>query len=396
MQDDAKIISRIGPVAVNFWQHSGHVPVVLIILEALLSNSNYFSRFDAYLLLLSGVVQSVVSVRWKARNSQWAAFANFIGPLVYSSGEMLLEGPVFFQQWHHQAYWGYAICFNLLQTFQLHAGPYSSPIVVVESVVRSSIPLITYALFEARSKGTSIGIAEFMADGAHEYLSIVLLLLGLLLGFSEVALRQSQARVLALANRLREYSSWALGKGILEQALDDSHILTLRRIDRAVLFIDLRGFTAWSENQPPEQVVSMLNRFYALSEGAFVATPIKIKYTADEILAVMATPEEALESAQCIIRVLRPYLDSLGLSLGAGVHFGALVEGVLGGSQSKAYDVIGDVVNTAQRLCDAAQPWELLVSEPVANLTGLQSAHQRKIQVKGKEQSLTVSVLTAP
>jgi class 3 adenylate cyclase len=75
------------------------------------------------------------------------------------------------------------------------------------------------------------------------------------------------------------------------------------------------------------------------------------------------------------------------------VHFGALVEGVLGGSQSKAYDVIGDVVNTAQRLCDAAQPWELLVSEPVANLTGLQSAHQRKIQVKGKEQSLTVSVV---
>ena len=379
--------------AMNFWAHSGHIPLVLIILEALLSPTRYFTKIDPYLLLMAGAVQAVVAERWRERWVSGAHLANLIGPLVYSAAEVLLEGAAFFTLWHHQAYWGFAVCFTVLQAWQLRAGGFTPVLVVAESVLRSAIPLVTYALFEAISKEQPFRLAEFFADSAHEYLAIVLLLLGLLLGFSEVALRSAQARVLALTRQLHEYSVWALGEGILEKALGDNRTLALRRVERAVLFLDIRGFTAWSEQQTPEQVVSMLNRFYAVAEAAFIVQPIKLKYTADEVLAVCETAQGAIESAQAILRALQAELHPLGLSVGAGIHFGAVVEGVLGGAKSKAYDVIGDTVNTAQRLCDAAQPWEVLLSEPVLAAANYQAQMLRTIQVKGKKAALTVGVI---
>ena len=73
------------------------------------------------------------------------------------------------------------------------------------------------------------------------------------------------------------------------------------------------------------------------------------------------------------------------------MHYGAVVEGVLGGAHAKAYDFIGDTVNTAQRLCNAAQPWELLLSDAAALECGIQPQATRSIQAKGKAELLPVT-----
>jgi class 3 adenylate cyclase len=69
---------------------------------------------------------------------------------------------------------------------------------------------------------------------------------------------------------------------------------------------------------------------------------------------------------------------------GAGVHAGPVVEGVLGGERQCAYDFIGDTVNTAQRLCDAAAAGEVLVSQQALGADPAPQVPWREIQAKGK------------
>ncbi len=54
----------------------------------------------------------------------------------------------------------------------------------------------------------------------------------------------------------------------MDKAIEDARTLSLKRVDRAIVFMDIRGFTAWSEQQTPEAVVGMLNGFYAAAQAA--------------------------------------------------------------------------------------------------------------------------------
>lgn len=378
----------------NFFTHSGHVPLVLLILEALLARPGYFAGADPYLLLAAGIVQAFLA-EWLALRGQARPFlANLAGPLLYSSVEAGLEGAAFFGQWHHQAYWAFALGFAVLQSAQTKR-PGLASLVMAENVLRSAIPLVMYALFEARTKGTGLSIDLFFADRAHVFLAVVLLLLGVLLGFADINLRRSLATVRALTARLRRYSEWSLGRGILDRAIADERTLSLQRIGRAVLFMDIRGFTAWSEQQTPEAVVGMLNAYYRAAEQALGANEaIKVKYTADEIMAVFAQAADAVKAGSLMLDSTRALLQQSKLGAGAGVHCGQVVEGVLGGEGAKAYDFIGDTVNTAQRLCDAAAPGELLVSVEACNAAGLVPVQQRDVVAKGKREPLRAAVVS--
>jgi class 3 adenylate cyclase len=377
----------------NFFTHSGHVPLVLLILEALLASPGYFSSADPYLLLAAGILQACLT-EWLAGRGQPRPFlANLAGPLLYSLVEAVLEGAEFFQQWHHQAYWAFALGFAILQWAQSKRPGAAAALVLAENVLRAAIPLVMYALFEARTKNTGLSLEVFLADRAHDFLAVVLLLLGVLLGFADVNLRRSMATIRALNTRLRQYSEWSLGRGILDRAIADERTLSLQRVERTVLFMDIRGFTAWSEQQTPEAVVGMLNAFYRTAEHALGETPpIKVKHTADEVMAVFSAATEAVQAGTRLLATTRALLAASNLAAGAGVHCGQVVEGMLGSEGTKAYDFIGDTVNTAKRLCDAAAPGELLVSLDACAAAGLTPGQVREVVAKGKRDPLRAAV----
>ncbi|MFA7269131.1 MAG: adenylate/guanylate cyclase domain-containing protein [Sterolibacterium sp.] len=382
-------------VARNFFTHSGHLPLTLLILELLLAPSvgGYFIEPDPYLLLLAGVGQAVAIGYAEQRGWRLAFLGNLAGPLLYSLTEASLEGMAFFSQWHHQAYWSYALAFSVLQGWQVYALRIISPLVILENLLRATIPLLMYALFEVLSGQGQDTLRNFFNDSAHAFLTIVLLLIGVLLGFADLNLRRSLMIIRQMAARLREYSEWSLGRGILERAIADSTTLNLQRVERAVLFMDLRGFTAWSEQQTPETVVGMLNEYYRAAENCLLPfAPIKLKYTADEVMAVFVGATEAAAAGRALIAAL-PQVCSHGLSAGIGLHHGPVVEGVLGGKTVKAYDFIGDTVNTARRLCDAADAGELLTSATSARAIGASLSGQREIAAKGKSEPLAACVL---
>ena len=381
-------------VARQFFTHSGHVPLTLLVLETLLAKPGYFAEPDPYLLLLAGIFQAWVAEAGPFRGSWRIVLANFSGPLLYSLIEAALEGLRFFQGWHHQAYWIFAAGFALLHWLQARRGDIPALLVLAENVWRAAIPLTLYAVFEVQESAGTKSLAAFFDDSAHRFLAIVLLMLGTLLGAADIGLRRSVATIRALNARLHEFSAWSLGHEILNRAIADEGALALQRGQRAVLFMDIRGFTAWSERQSPEAVVGMLNAYYAVAEAAIVGMrPIKLKYTADEVMAVFGSAADACRAGRAMLAAVTEQLHPLGLNAGAGIHLGAVVEGVLGGRDARAYDFIGDTVNTAQRLCDAAAPGELLVSAEACIAAAVSPEIWREIVAKGKREPLRAGVV---
>jgi class 3 adenylate cyclase len=236
-------------------------------------------------------------------------------------------------------------------------------------------------------------IADFLTDNSHQFVAVVIPLLGIFVGMAQIEADRYLHLLHQTAVQLRTYSEWFFGRDLLSHAVADPTVLTLQRRQRAVLFMDVRGFTQWSEARTPEEVVGMLNQYFSTAEAVWCTyNPIKVKLTADEIMLVFADARTALNAAHDLVQTTTPQLANVGLAAGIGVHVGTLVEGLIGSERIQGYDVIGDTVNTGKRLCDSAGGDEVLFSEAVCDALGgnIPSRSQRQISVKGKSSPITV------
>jgi adenylate cyclase len=215
-----------------------------------------------------------------------------------------------------------------------------------------------------------------------------------------------QARVQAslankrMADQLRKYTGWLFGKTLFSDAVASPASLTaLSRQERTVLFADIRGFTSWSERHPPEEAVAMLNRYFERAECLWAASPvIKSEYTGDEIMGVFSDPLEAVRIAHSFCEELGRQLSELGLGIGVGLHTGLVIEGLMGGTEVKAYRFVGDTVNTARRICSEAKAGQVLLSAPTfrAVESFITAGAPFGLSVKGKTEPLELRLLQSP
>jgi class 3 adenylate cyclase len=167
-----------------------------------------------------------------------------------------------------------------------------------------------------------------------------------------------------LTDQLRKYTEWLFGKNLFAQAVAAPGSMHLSRQERTILFADIRGFTHWSEGHPPEEAVTLLNRYFEAAERIWKnSSVIKTEYTGDEIMGVFPAAHDAVLIAQALRLELGRLLGELELGIGIGLHTGLVIEGLLGGADVKAYRFVGDTVNTAKRICTVAQPGQVLLSE---------------------------------
>jgi adenylate cyclase len=383
----------------EYLTNSAYFPIANILLELLHEGLYGFLRSpDPYTLLVTGFVQAWFLGSWRHAGHPRPFLGNLIGPAFYTIVEGMQEGGRFFTSPHHTAYWIFSIAIGALQHVRANTASTRLRIAatLAENVVRAAIILVMYAIFESFSSPADATIKGFTADPSHVYIALSLLTLGLVIGVAQVTSDSYLALLRSTASQLKRYSELAMGRNVLERAVADEASLSPRRRSRTVVFLDIRGFTAWSERQQPEDVVHMLNAFYGATESAVALhAPIRIKYTADEALLVFAEPGPAMAAARAVREALAPQLAPFGLSAGFGIHSGPVIEGMLGSETVKAFDVLGDTVNVAKRLCDAAAGGEILVSEETP-VEGIDDTSMRELRVKGKAQPLRVRVLGAP
>lgn len=183
--------------------------------------------------------------------------------------------------------------------------------------------------------------------------------------------------------------------------------MTGERRQVAVLFADVVGFTAMSESMDPENVTDIMNRCFESLEKDIKRYDGTIdKYMGDCVLAVFGAPISHENDVELALRAALQMRDSLTdlnqglevkLNLSLGVTAGEVIAGEVGGKESKAYTVMGDTVNVAQRLQGAAAPGEILVSAAAQRLTRhLFEFEQREpVRVKGKAEPVPVYALQA-
>jgi len=181
----------------------------------------------------------------------------------------------------------------------------------------------------------------------------------------EIARVREIDRRRAAAERARVNLSRYFSPNLVEMLADrDDPLGAVRRQTVAVLFVDIVGFTRMAELMPPEAVVTMLRRFHdRMTAQIFACDGTVEKYIGDAIFAVFGLPSESaddpLNALRCAYGMLAA-LDSWNaeraregeppLAIGIGLNYGPAVIGDVGSEHSLSFTVIGDTVNTANRL----------------------------------------------
>ncbi|TFV53899.1 adenylate/guanylate cyclase domain-containing protein [Geodermatophilus sp. DF01-2] len=182
---------------------------------------------------------------------------------------------------------------------------------------------------------------------------------------------------LAERERLRDLFGRHVGTPVAQQALVTGASLGGEVRTVAALFVDIAGSTSLVLRTGPEQMVGLLNRFFAVvvdtveGEGGLVN-----KFEGDAALCVFGAPTSHPDPAGAALRAARRIsaaVQAAGeLDLGVGVACGPVWAGQVGAASRLEYTVIGDPVNEAARLSDLAkdQPGRASSSEEAVRAAG--------------------------
>jgi class 3 adenylate cyclase len=150
-----------------------------------------------------------------------------------------------------------------------------------------------------------------------------------------------------------------------------------------VVFCDLRGFTPFAEASEPEEVMRVLEEYFAaLGDLIFRFEGTLERFAGDGLMVFFNDPVRCDDGPARAIRMavaMRSRVRGLAeswareghdLALGIGIAQGYATLGRIGFDGRHDYAAIGSVTNLASRLCSEAEPWQILVSERVFSAAG--------------------------
>src|SRR6266700_4743723 len=228
-------------------------------------------------------------------------------------------------------------------------------------------------------------------------------------GLTAIAIENSQLserirrEALVLSN-FQRYFSPNIAQVIAQQ--QDAGRLPSEKRPVVIFFSDIRGFTPMSESMSPEGIATLLTDYFTeMVEIVFENGGTLDTFIGDAIMALWGAPIAHEDDADRAMRCALDQLTALEkmnvkwksdgrqeLGIGIGINFGEVFAGNIGSDRRLEYTVIGDAVNTANRLCSSAGPNEILISEPF--FEQLKQPPQvealEPVQVKGKSKKVPV------
>jgi len=186
-----------------------------------------------------------------------------------------------------------------------------------------------------------------------------------------------QVAQLERLGRLKRFFSPQLAELIVAGGADDP--LTTHRREVTVVFLDLRGFTAFAETAEPEEVMGVLREYHAeMGRLVLEHEGTLERFTGDGMMIFFNDPVPVPDPVERAIRMavaMRAAVESLAtgwrkhgweLALGVGIARGYATIGAIGFEGRWDYGAIGTVTNLAARLCGEARGGQVLVTSRVA------------------------------
>ena len=191
---------------------------------------------------------------------------------------------------------------------------------------------------------------------------------------------------------------------VLDQIDPNSLQIGGKKVDITILFADIRGFTAYSEQHTPEDLVAVLNRYLAAAAEAVLAHEGTVdKFLGDAVMAwynaPLPQPDHTLRAVKSAL-TLRGTIANLHaemplethLDFGVGIHYGEAILGWIGTEKRLEFTSLGDSVNTTKRIQENSAKNQILISreayERVKN--EIDAKPFAPLTVKGKNQPLEV------
>jgi adenylate cyclase len=303
---------------------------------------------------------------------------------------------------------------------------------IINEVLRDRAAVLSSdALMDSRFKGAH----SIIMQGIRSSMAVPLIysdeLLGIMVLDSQVAANAFTDKDLQLTQALANQAAVAIQNSLFARKIE-KEALTRERFQRllspaiaelvvsgevavekggqaretSVFFSDIRGFTTLSETRTAQEIVNMLNDYFEqMVEIIFKHEGTLDKFVGDEIMALFGSPVSHPDDAYRAVKVAVEQIHALeewnlvrlaegepAIQIGIGINTGSVVAGYLGSSKALEYTVIGDVVNTASRLCSVAKAGEIIISRSTFDLVKdfFDTQELAPTQVKGKAQALQV------
>jgi adenylate cyclase len=210
-------------------------------------------------------------------------------------------------------------------------------------------------------------------------------------------------------DRLKRFLAPQLAE--LVERTGESRMLEGQRTEVAVVFCDLRGFTAFSNKAEPEEIIAVLNEYYSML-GAVVTQHegTLTSFQGDGLMIILNAPIPCPDPALRAVRMATEMQENIQpliqrwrargyvIGFGVGLAFGAATVGQIGTGSRLEYTAIGNVVNLAARLCASAADGEILFDVAIAREVGttLPTIALGTRPLKGYDQQVPVFAVKLP
>lgn len=282
--------------------------------------------------------------------------------------------------------------------------PEMDGLTLLEKLTENS-PLLKTVIISAYSDMANIRVA--MNRGAFDFICKPL-------DFQD--LEQTMLKTLKACRQIRDTIRAVQENNILKMYVDDSvlrfmcckeyesSLLVSETLEATIVFVDINGFTSISEREAPDVVINLLNKYFDIIVKAIIAEGGYVdKFMGDAVLAVFKNEqhlERAIRAALSVNESIQSIEDPLSGALtfypkvSIGINTGEVISGNVGSATLRRFDftVIGDVVNTAQRLQSAAGPGCILINQDTFEKAGASFQYQKigEIALKNKSNPVTV------
>jgi class 3 adenylate cyclase len=184
---------------------------------------------------------------------------------------------------------------------------------------------------------------------------------------------KQQVEELQRMNRLKRYLSPQIAETIMSENED---VFKSHRREITVVFLDLRGFTAFSDSAEPEEVMEVLRGYHAqMGKLVFDYGGTLERFAGDGIMIFFNDPIPCADHTEKAVRMaldMQRKVEELrkdwlkggyDLDLGIGLAAGYATLGNIGFEGRMDYGAIGNVTNLAARLCAEAKPRQVLTNQ---------------------------------